>query len=209
MHQAVALALPVRSPRRLPFVPDQPLPLAALRLSLGIARGLLVPFSYFGLRDEVDYANIPWLNRRFEPEALAAAVQTERRMERLWEAWGTHPGKRTLVFCCSVAHAEFVTTWLKVHGVRAEAVHSGPESFDRQRALDQLRSGELDALCSVDLFNEGLDVPNIDRVVMLRPTKPRPVGSRVGRRPSRRRRCRPTSRVGHVPTRVVTGPPPS
>jgi len=72
-------------------------------LGAGIARKRLVPFAYQGLRDEIDYAQIPWRNRRFDPDALAAAVQTQRRMQRLWQAWTAHPASRTLVFCCSIA----------------------------------------------------------------------------------------------------------
>jgi superfamily II DNA or RNA helicase len=79
----------------------------------GIELGRLVPFHYLGLPDEVDYRaeNIPWRNRRFDPEKLAAAVQTEARMQTMWAAWNAHPGRRTLVFCCSVAHAVHARDW--------------------------------------------------------------------------------------------------
>ncbi len=137
----------------------------------GIGQGLLAPFAYFGLRDDVDYANVPWRNRRFDPAALAQAVQTQRRMEKLWEAWQARPGTRTLVFCASIEHAAFARDWLRARGVRVEAVHSGPGSADRFSALPDLEAGRLDALCAVDLFNEGIDVPLVDRVVMLRPTE--------------------------------------
>lgn len=147
-------------------------------LGEGIQRELLVPFNYFGLKDEVDYrpANIPWRNRRFDPVALATAVQTHKRMERLWEdGWRAHPARKTIVFCCSIEHARFVRDWLRGNGIRIEAVHSGEDSADRGDALVALKKGELDAICTVDLFNEGLDAPWIDRVVMLRPTESRVV----------------------------------
>ena len=137
----------------------------------GIAAGRLAPFAYFGLADDVDYANLPWRNHRFDPEALAQAVETDRRMERLWRGWETHRGQRTLVFCCSVRHAQFARDWLRARGVAVEAVFSAEGSFDRQDGLDRLRDATLDALCVVDLFNEGIDLPLIDRVVMLRPTE--------------------------------------
>lgn len=140
-------------------------------LGRGISDGLLAPFAYFGLRDTADFANIPWRNRRFDPEALTRAMETEARMERLWEAWTAHTGTRTLVFCASISHAIFATDWLAARGVRIEAVHSGPGSSDRDLALAKLRCGELDALATVDLFNEGVDLPTIDRVAMLRPTE--------------------------------------
>jgi superfamily II DNA or RNA helicase/diadenosine tetraphosphate (Ap4A) HIT family hydrolase/SOS-response transcriptional repressor LexA len=140
-------------------------------LGEGIQAGLLAPFAYFGLKDDVRYENIPWRNRRFDPERLAQAVQTEARMQTLWRAWREHPASRSLVFCCSIAHAEYVRAWLTAQGVRAVAVYSAAGSADRVQALRQLSNGTLDAVCAVDLFNEGVDVPSIDRVVMLRPTE--------------------------------------
>ena len=142
-------------------------------LGVGIEVGRLVPFAYFGLKDTVDYAfeNIPWRNRRFDAAALERAVQTQMRMISLWEAWQKHPGKRSLVFCCSIAHAAFVQRWLADKGLRVRSVHSGPASDDRSEALGGLESGKVDAVCAVDLFNEGIDVPLIDRVIMLRPTE--------------------------------------
>jgi superfamily II DNA or RNA helicase/diadenosine tetraphosphate (Ap4A) HIT family hydrolase/SOS-response transcriptional repressor LexA len=139
-------------------------------LGVGIERELLSPFAYYGLKDTVDYANIPWRNHRFDPEILAAAVETRARMERMWAAWLEHPGTRTLVFCCSVRHAELVAAWLRERGVRAAAVYAGGTT-DRAQALRDLAGGALDALCAVDLFNEGVDLPAVDRVVMLRPTE--------------------------------------
>ena len=139
-------------------------------LGVGIQRGRLVPFAYYGVKDDIEYENIPWRNGRFDPEVLASAVQTAHRMERLWEAMGDHPGSRTLVFCCSISHARFVRSWLSAQGVRVAAVFGAPDSADRSEALTRLERGELDAVCAGDLFNEGIDVPPIDRVIMLRPT---------------------------------------
>jgi superfamily II DNA or RNA helicase/diadenosine tetraphosphate (Ap4A) HIT family hydrolase len=142
-------------------------------LGVGIEAKRLVPFAYFGLKDTVDYAheNIPWRNRRFDPKRLEEAVQTQDRMERLWSALAEHQGARSLVFCCSIAHAEFAKRWLEERGLRVRAVHSEPGSDDRSRALADLAAGVVDAVCAVDLFNEGVDVPLVDRVVMLRPTE--------------------------------------
>jgi superfamily II DNA or RNA helicase/diadenosine tetraphosphate (Ap4A) HIT family hydrolase len=142
-------------------------------LGVGIQVGRLVPFDYFGLKDTVDYSfeNIPWRNRRFDPAALERAVQTEQRMQVLWNGWREHPGTRSLVFCCSIPHADFVRRWLTARGLLVRLVHSGPGSDDRSAALSDLEAGRIDAVCAVDLFNEGVDVPHVDRVVMLRPTE--------------------------------------
>jgi hypothetical protein len=67
----------------------------------------------------------------------------------------------------SIPHARFVERCLREWGVRVVSVHSEPDSADRDEALVRLPRGELDAVCSVDLFNEGVDVPALDRVVML------------------------------------------
>jgi superfamily II DNA or RNA helicase/diadenosine tetraphosphate (Ap4A) HIT family hydrolase/HKD family nuclease len=137
----------------------------------GVAVGRLVPFQYFGIKDDINYANIPWKNRRFDPERLAEEAATEARMRTLWKAWNKHTGTRTLVFCCSIAHARFVKEWLTTKGVRVAAVYAEAGSDDRTLSLERLARHELDAVCAVDVFNEGVDLPTVDRVVMLRPTE--------------------------------------
>jgi superfamily II DNA or RNA helicase/diadenosine tetraphosphate (Ap4A) HIT family hydrolase/SOS-response transcriptional repressor LexA len=140
-------------------------------IASGIELRRLTPFHYVGVKDDIDYENVPWRNRRFDPEALSRAAQTEARMQTLWRAWGSHGGERTLVFCCSIAHANYVRAWLRHQGVKVAAVYAGDGSDDREQSLADLESGELAAVCAVDVFNEGVDVPSIDRVVMLRPTE--------------------------------------
>ncbi len=137
----------------------------------GIADGILVPFAYRGLKDDVDYDQIPWRSGRFDPDELERQVMHSRRMDRLWAAWTDTGAERSLVFCCSRRHARFVCEWLTQRGVRAAAVFSGEGSDDRAASLRSLADGRLQALCTVDLFNEGLDLPGVDRVVMLRPTE--------------------------------------
>ncbi|MFN9081946.1 MAG: DEAD/DEAH box helicase family protein [Planctomyces sp.] len=137
----------------------------------GIAEESLVPFHYLGLRDTVNFEQIPWRNGRFDPEQLEAAVARSERMERLWTAWQQHPAARTIVFCCSRRHAVFVRDWLLARGETAVAVFSGGGSDPIGQSLQDLRDGRLRVLCAVDLFNEGLDLPAVDRVVMLRPTE--------------------------------------
>ncbi|MFO0190496.1 MAG: DEAD/DEAH box helicase family protein, partial [Planctomycetia bacterium] len=157
----------------------------------GIAEGSLVPFRYRGLKDDVDFEQIPWRNGRFDPAVLEAALENAPRMERLWAEWekggcthlpqgngGCHLfPRRTLVFCCSRRHAVFARDWLRKRGVAAAAVFSdaaglgGPVSDPRMASLAAFHAGTLSALCVVDLFNEGVDIPLVDRVVMLRPTE--------------------------------------
>ncbi len=137
----------------------------------GIAEGSLVPFHYLGLKDDVDFEQIPWRNGRFDPTALEEKLENSERMERLWTAWQADPEARTLVFCCSRRHALYTRNWLRRRKVSAAVVFSGSGGDSRSDSLTDFIDGKLQALCVVDLFNEGLDVPDVDRVVMLRPTE--------------------------------------
>ncbi len=137
----------------------------------GIAEESLVPFHYIGIRDTVDFTQIPWRNGRFDIDELGKRVERSERMERLWNALREQPAKRTIVFCCSRRHALFARDWLRNRGVTSAAVFSGDGSDGQIESLDGLRTGTIQSLCVVDMFNEGLDIPAVDRVVMLRPTE--------------------------------------
>jgi superfamily II DNA or RNA helicase/diadenosine tetraphosphate (Ap4A) HIT family hydrolase len=136
----------------------------------GIARGELCPFQYWAEKDVADFAPIPWRNGRFDPDELARAIETVERAQQEFEAWQLRRGERTLGFCCTVSHSDFMAEFFIDRGVRAKAVHSGPTTAARRLTLQQLAAGEIDIIFSVDLFNEGVDVPEVDTVLMLRPT---------------------------------------
>lgn len=139
----------------------------------GIRRGLLVPFKYFGVADEVDYRNIPWRSTRFDEEALTRAVATRSRAQNALEQFRMRAGSRTLAFCCSTHHADFMAEFFAEAGVRAVAVHSATTSAPRAASLERLEAGEIEVVFSVDMFNEGVDLPHVDTVMMLRPTESR------------------------------------
>ena len=137
----------------------------------GIAEESLVPFHYVGIKDTVDFGQIPWRNGRFKMEELEERVIRSERMDRLWLTMEKHPADRTIVFCCSRRHALFTRDWLRSNGVQAGAVFSGAGGDSYSESLENLRRGKLHCLCVVDMFNEGLDIPAVDRVIMLRPTE--------------------------------------
>ncbi len=136
----------------------------------GIAEESLVPFHYIGIKDTVDFRQVPWRNGRFELEELERRVARSERMDRLWTTMQEHPAERTILFCCSRRHAVFVRDWLRSKGMTSAAVFSGGGDSCGE-SLQRLRRGQLQTLCVVDMFNEGLDIPAVDRVVMLRPTE--------------------------------------
>ena len=140
-------------------------------LAEGIDRRLLSPFRYHGVPDPVDFVPLPWRNSRFDPQALETAVVTEQRAEAALREWQRLAGQRTLAFCVSVRHADFMARVFSEAGIAAVAVHSGPTTAPRHEALFDLARGALRVVFSVDMFNEGVDVPEIDTVLLLRPTQ--------------------------------------
>ena len=84
--------------------------------------------------------------------------------------WRAKAQRRTLAFCVSTRHADFMAEHFTRAGVSAAAVYSG-SVLGRAQALEKLEDGSLQVLFSVDLFNEGVDLPSIDTVLMLRPTE--------------------------------------
>ena len=137
----------------------------------GIRSKLLAPFHYYGIYDDsVDYAEIPWRNGKFDPNQLAHKLATLGRARHAERVWQKHRQQRTLAFCVSINHADFMAEQFQKRGFAAAAVH-GRSDLSRGEALEQLRSGELAILFSVDLFNEGVDLPTIDTVMLLRPTE--------------------------------------
>lgn len=137
----------------------------------GIVRNELVPFRYWGIPDTVDFTPIPWRNGRFVVGDLEIALVTEQRADAALREWRNRAGARTLGFCCSIAHAEYMADHFRRHGVPAAALHSQSPVGWRQEAVEQLTSGALQVLFTVDLFNEGVDLPAIDTVLFLRPTE--------------------------------------
>lgn len=137
----------------------------------GIEQRLLSGFRYMGVPDDVNYAQIPWRGSGFDETALTQALATQARAQNALEQHRLHGGQRTLGFCCSQRHADFMADFFEKNGLRAVSVHAGASSAPRASSLERLESGELDAVFSVDMFNEGVDVPNIDTVLMLRPTE--------------------------------------
>jgi len=137
----------------------------------GIESGLLAPFHYFGIYDEsVDYQEIPWRNGQFVIDSLSNKLATLARARHSLREWREKAQTKTLAFCVSIKHAEFMAERFRREGVAAVAVH-GESVLDRGEALKQLSNGEIEVIFSVDLFNEGVDLPEIDTVMMLRPTE--------------------------------------
>jgi superfamily II DNA or RNA helicase/SOS-response transcriptional repressor LexA len=136
----------------------------------GISSGLLCPFNYYGIADqEVDYQSIPWRSGKFDPEQLQNQLATTARAKHALKRWEALKQSRTLAFCISKKHADYMAEYFRNQGYQAVSVHCD-SAVRRNDALSKLERAEIDIIFSVDLFNEGVDLPAIDTVLMLRPT---------------------------------------
>jgi len=149
---------------------------AELRLWDAIDQQRLVPFLYYGVSDGLDLRQLPWRRGRgYDVEALSGLLTADERVARLvLSELERHVDDiarvRCLGFCVSVAHARFMARVFQDAGVRAAAISGDTSGEERERALRALASGGLQVLFSVDLFNEGVDVPTVDTLLFLRPT---------------------------------------
>lgn len=149
---------------------------AELRLWDAIDQGRLVPFEYYGLHDGVDLREIPWKRGSgYDVEALSNLYTGNDAWARLvLDQLGKHVddigAMRALGFCVNVEHARFMARIFQHAGVPATAVWGDSPEDERRAALERLRRREITVLFSVDLFNEGVDLPNVDTLLLLRPT---------------------------------------
>ena len=101
----------------------------------GITCGLLAPFHYFGVPDEVDYAQILWRTNRFDEAALTEVVATKARAENALGQLRQHGNGPAIGFCVSQRHADFMAEYFSAAGLRADSVHSGSGSAPRTPGL--------------------------------------------------------------------------
>ncbi|MBN1209730.1 MAG: DUF3427 domain-containing protein [Myxococcaceae bacterium] len=147
-----------------------------LRLWEALDRGLLAPFQYFGVHDDVDLSRVEWKRGGYELAALSRVytgndARAQKVIEEVRRRVGEVGRMRALGFCVSIEHAEYMARKFRDHGIPAAAVSSRTTQEERVEALRALRDRRVNALFAVDLFNEGLDVPEVDTVLFLRPTE--------------------------------------
>lgn len=150
-------------------------PAVELRLWHALDLQLLAPFEYYACDDATDFSEVPW-DRPGEREAVDNLVTGNDVRAKLvineWRRLASDARQsRAIVFCVSVAHAEFMTDWLNRAGLPAACVVGTTAPEERRRAPQRLLSGELCALVTVDLYNEGIDLPMVDTLLLLRPTQ--------------------------------------
>lgn len=149
---------------------------AEIRLWDALDRGLLTPFDYFALDDSTDLRAIRWVNGRYDGRDLSDLyVRNESRLRIVLEELDRKvedvDQMRALGFCVSVEHAHYMADRFTETGLPSRAITGDTASVDRATWVADLRAGRLRCIFTVDVFNEGIDIPAVDTVLMLRPTQ--------------------------------------
>ncbi|MBD1364722.1 DUF3427 domain-containing protein [Mucilaginibacter sp. ZT4R22] len=148
---------------------------AEIRLPEALNRKLLSPFQYFALSDSVDLSKLSWKNGRYEINELSRLyTEDDRRIGDILANCDKYltdvHDVRALGFCVSIDHARYMAEQFTVAGLKADYLTS-ENSINRAEIRERLRTKEINYLFVRDIFNEGVDIPEIDTVLFLRPTE--------------------------------------
>lgn len=152
---------------------------AEIRLPEALNRKLLCPFQYFGVTDSVDLSGIGWRRGGYVSEELSRVYTSSHLwagevMASLRKYTVDEHKVRALGFCVDKRHAGFMATQFQEAGFAAEVLTSN-NSHQREELRQKLARAEINYLFVVNMFNEGLDIPEVDTVLFLRPTESLPV----------------------------------
>lgn len=153
---------------------------AEIRLPEAIDRRLLCPFQYFGVSDSVDLDSLSWKRGGYEKSELDNLYVFSRRLavsraEEIIAALLRYVTDirevKGIGFCVSVEHAKFMAQQFNDHGIPSIALSGSSKEEERSTAKSRLADGEIRFIFVVDLYNEGVDIPEINTILFLRPTE--------------------------------------
>ncbi|BDZ64118.1 DUF3427 domain-containing protein [Agromyces mangrovi Wang et al. 2018] len=147
-----------------------------LRLWDALKADLLVPFHYFGIADDTDLSRLEWKRGSYDTSALSALytgndARARIVLRQVRDKIGDVGEMRALGFCVSVEHARYMTQVFNEAGIPSVTVTGDTPRGERRAAVRDLEQGDVNAIFTVDVFNEGVDIPQVDTVLFLRPTE--------------------------------------
>ena len=148
---------------------------AEIRLDDALNKGLLAPFHYYGISDSVDYTDVKWDRGRYDVGELsriytANDARTAVILKSLEKYLTNVRDVRALCFCVDQKHAEFMQAKFTLCGLKSSYLTS-ENSYKRTTYYNKLKRKEINYLFVVDMFNEGVDIPEVDTILFLRPTE--------------------------------------
>lgn len=153
---------------------------AEIRLAQAIRRQLLCPFQYYGVSDNVDLDGLRWQRGAYEISELdnVYVLDTQRARQRVTliaKALDRYIANLTEVkglgFCVSVKHANFMAESFEALGISSISLTAESSQEERESAQSKLKNKEIHFIFTVDLYNEGVDIPDVNTVLFLRPTQ--------------------------------------
>lgn len=152
---------------------------AEIRLPEAIDRKLLCPFQYFGVTDTVDLNDLKWTAGGYQKSNLEQvytySAQANRRANHVVASVLKYvtdiDDVKGLGFCVTVEHAKFMSHYFNAHQIPAMCLSGQSSSEERRMATNRLVSGEVRFIFVVDIYNEGVDIPEVNTVLFLRPTE--------------------------------------
>jgi superfamily II DNA or RNA helicase len=152
--------------------------LVKLGIAEGLQQGFLAEVDYRLLADNLDWKLVQALSRheyslRQLNKKLIIPTRDEEAVKVMRRVFSEEKRRGAIVFSPTITHAESFAALARHFGFRAESISSELLPRERDRLMARFRAGELDVVCTVDLFNEGVDVPDVDMLVFLRVTHSR------------------------------------
>jgi len=152
---------------------------AEIRLPEALEQGLLSPFQYYCISDDTDLTDDAiWRGGKYIDSELSVRLCTKQRTALIVKTLNYYLADehkvKALCFCTDKDHAKFTSESLTTAGLKADYLVSGDSEQakdKRKEVVNKLRRGEINYLCVVDIFNEGVDIPEVDTVLFLRPTE--------------------------------------
>ncbi|MDA8223300.1 MAG: DUF3427 domain-containing protein [Desulfitobacterium hafniense] len=147
-----------------------------IRLREAIDRNLLCPFHYFGVSDETDLSQIKWQSGHYDLAELGIKfIGNEQRNNGILKAIDQYVistvKMKALGFCVTKDHARYMSQVFNARGIPAVHLDADSSKEERQKVQGKLLKGEIKVIFVVDLYNEGVDIPEINVVMFLRPTE--------------------------------------
>ena len=148
---------------------------AEIRLPEALNKKLLSPFQYFGITDSIDLTNVKWEKGKYVASELTSLytknnVRVGEIISNLNKYSNDINDVRAIGFCVTIEHASFMAEKFNLAGLRSECL-TAKNSNERERIREQFKKKEFNYLFVVDIFDEGVDIPEIDTVLFLRPTE--------------------------------------
>ena len=153
---------------------------AEIRLPEAIDRKLLCPFQYFGVTDNIDLDNLKWaaggydkseLSRIYTLSGMMANRRADLVVSSLLKYVTDIDDVKGLGFCVTIEHAEFMSNYFNEHGIPSMFLTGHSPDEERKEAKTRLVKGEVRFIFVVDIYNEGVDIPEVNTVLFLRPTE--------------------------------------